>query len=87
MMLPVPSEVLIEMDINSEEDSVYRDILINQYSEILKMAVTIEKKAKKIYEICVIKQEINIYETAIKKRCCNFLLLEERMKDYLCKSI
>ena len=82
MMLPVPKEVLIEMDIRAETDGAYRDILMNQYVEILGMAETIEKKAKKLYELCVMKHELTPHETNIKQRCCDFLLLEEKMVEY-----
>ena len=80
-MLPVIDEVLIELDPNKEPDKNYRLLLQNQYLELLQIQHILYKKAKAIYSL-FLTDSLTKNDERIKARCCDFLLLEEKVKDY-----
>ena len=80
-MLPVIDEVIIELDPNKEPDEKYRLLLQNQYLQLLQIKNVLEKKAKAVYSL-FLKDDLTENEKRIKARCCDFLLLEEKVKDY-----
>lgn len=73
-MIPIKEEELIEFDIN-KENITYKQILISQYRFCNKHIKEIKEKAIKTYE----KSKENKF---LKKVCCDFKLLEEKMKYY-----
>ncbi len=78
-MIPVSNDDLIEMNIETEKDEKYKNILIRQYNIIRKDKDEILKKANKLYKIL---RKID-KDTSLYKRCCNFIMLEEKVKEYL----
>ncbi len=78
-MIPVSNDDLIEMNIETEKDEKYKNILTRQYNIIRKDKDEILKKANKLYKIL---RKID-KDTSLYKRCCNFIMLEEKVKEYL----
>ena len=81
-MIPVSNNYLIEIDISKESDIAYRSLLQNQFRELLSIQDTIYKKAKSIYELFVCSEKLSSGDLKIKDRCCDFLFLEQKMKEY-----
>lgn len=75
-MIPVDENNLIKFDINSENEK-YRQILNSQYRFCNKHIAEIESKALETYN----KSQENKF---LKKVCCNFKLLEEKLLKYKC---
>lgn len=73
-MIPVKKSELIEFDINSQEKN-YKHILISQYHFCNKHINEIREKAMKTYNK-------SIKNKFFKKVCCDFKLLESKMKEY-----
>lgn len=73
-MIPVKDTELIDFDINGESKK-YKQILISQYHFCNKHIQEIQKKALETYS----KSQKNKF---LKKVCCNFKLLEEKLKEY-----
>ena len=80
-MLPVIDEVLSEIITSKEPDRNYRLLLQNQYLELLRIQDILEKKVKAIYSL-FLTDSLTKNDERIKARCCDFLLLEEKVKDY-----
>ena len=72
-MIPVKKEQLIEFDIN-KENTGYKQILIRQYHFCNKHSKEIEEKAYETYNR-------SIKNNFMKKICCDFRLLEKRVKN------
>ena len=66
------------LDFNREQNQQYKKLLITEYRIILGLQDKIRKNAAKVY-----KQKIQSgNKTALTKRCNDFLLLEEKCKQY-----
>lgn len=73
-MIPVNDTELINFDINKESEK-YKQILISQYHFCNKHIQEIQIKALETYN----RSQKNKF---LKKVCCNFKLLEEKLKEY-----
>ena len=73
-MIPVNDTELINFDI-SKENQKYKQILISQYHFCNKHIKEIQIKALETYN----RSQKNKF---LKKVCCNFKLLEEKLKEY-----
>ncbi len=73
-MIPVEDTELIKFDINKESEK-YKQILISQYHFCNKHIQEIKEKALATYN----RSQKNKF---LKKVCCNFKLLEEKLKEY-----
>lgn len=76
-MIPVPSTEVTLITINNIQDIKYKKLLMKEYQIIKKMESNIQKKAERLY-----KHRIKFDNTPLSKRCCDFKLLEEKMKEY-----
>ncbi|MDE6853135.1 MAG: type III toxin-antitoxin system ToxN/AbiQ family toxin [Lachnospiraceae bacterium] len=77
-MFPVPEKCYTYVDFNRERNQQYKKLLITEYRIILGLQDKIRKNAAEVY-----KQKIQIgNKTALTKRCNDFLLLEEKCKQY-----
>ena len=82
-MIPVRDNDLILKDIKNEPDILYKNLLINQYNEILKIKDVIYSKAETLYLLTQIDDNnLSSTDKKIKSRCCDFTLLEIRMTEY-----
>lgn len=82
-IIPVPSECIISFKFEDEEDEEYRLLLQNQYNVIKNMDDILENKSKGIYKIFHTNDEdLTPADLKVKRRCCNFNLLEEMCKEY-----
>lgn len=73
-MIPIIEESIIEFDIREDKDMrlLQKELIFcNKYKK------EIRQKAIKLYN--TVKKHTN---NAIEKRCCNFMLLEEKCKEY-----
>lgn len=83
-MIPVPEEGLIPFSVSGVVDYKYKRLLISQLREINKMSDKILDKAEKLRHMCLRDNDtLSQFELNIKKRCCEFSLLEEKMIDYI----
>ena len=80
-MIPVPDSAIIDIDINSEADINYKNILINQFKFLKDNKDALCAKSIKLYEIITTDID-NKNKQRILNRCCNFKLLEEKSKIY-----
>lgn len=77
-MFPVPDGEYTYIDIPKVKNQQYRKLLSTEYRIIRKMQDKIRKHAAEVY-----KHKINYgYATALSKRCNDFLLLEEKCRQY-----
>ena len=77
-MFPVPDGEYIYVDIPKVKDLQYRKLLMTEYRIIRKMQDKIKNNAREVY-----KHKINKGNTtALAKRCNNFLMLEEKCREY-----
>lgn len=77
-MFPVPDGEYTYVDIPKVKNPQYRKLLSTEYRIIRKMQDKIRKHAAEVY-----KHKINHgCATALAKRCNDFLLLEEKCKQY-----
>ena len=81
-MIPVLNTELIEIDIEAHPDIKYRNLLRNQFVELLSIKDVIIRKSKGIYDLFVSTDTLSAFDEKVKERCCNFTLLEEKMKEY-----
>ena len=82
-IIPVPTECIINFRFENEEDQEYRLLLQNQYKIIKDMMDIIENKTKRIYEIFHTNdKDLTPADLKVKRRCCNFDLLEKMCKEY-----
>lgn len=77
-MFPVPERCYAYVDFSKERNQQYKKLLITEYRIILGLQDKIRKNAAEVY-----KQKIQSRnKTALTKRCNDFLLLEEKCKQY-----
>ena len=77
-MFPVPENKRKYVDIGAEKDLKYRSLLLAEYRYIKAIREKIYKNAKNLYKIKI--KDGN--STNLSKRCNDFLLLEEKCKEY-----
>ena len=83
-MIPISTEYLLEKDIRNEPDLKYRFLLNNQYIEVIKIEDIITSKANDLYSLVKMNDnDLTEYDKRLKTRCCNFPLLEQKMKEYI----
>jgi hypothetical protein len=83
-MIPVPKDCVLPIDIEiSNEDTadsiLYKNLISNQSKWCNEHKDEIHKHANTLYKIIGSDEELNL---PLKQRCCNFLLLEEKYKEY-----
>ena len=84
-MIPVPKECIIHFDFANEPNALYRALLQKQYRYISDIEDVIIKKSNNIYNIFnKPDNELSSFDLKIKKRCCDFELLE-KMCDIYCE--
>ena len=76
-MFPCPDAVLVKKDFSLETDNKYRDLLQNEWVYCNDNYINITNKANYIY-----KRYLSGKDTILLNHCCNFSLLEHKMKDY-----
>lgn len=76
-MIPVPDSEIIRIDIESISDEKYKNLLRDHAKFINSNHEKIRKKAKVLYSI--VKNNAN---SNLKKRCCNYELLEVKCREY-----
>ena len=82
-IIPVPTECIISFRFEDEEDEEYRLLLQNQYNVIKNMDDVLVNKSKGIYKIFHTSDEdLTPADLKVKRRCCDFDLLEEMCKEY-----
>lgn len=77
-MFPVPESERHYIDINKIENQNYRNLLRNEYRVIKVLSKKILKNAQIVYSHKI----HNGNKTNLCKRCNDFLLLEEKAKEY-----
>jgi len=82
-MIPIMNTELIVLDIEKEEDAKYKNLLRNQYQVLQRMSDIIARKSTNIYALFISTDELTESDRKIKERCCDFRLLEEKMKEYM----
>ncbi len=75
-MIPVDKKDLLYIDFSNIQDIKYKNLLINQYRWIDSNKIKIFKKAEKLYNKFIKNELIK----NVKERCCNFLLLEDKLE-------
>ena len=78
-MIPVPIECLTEVLPLIKDDEKYRHLVENQTTFINNNKQRLFKKIKRF----VLQYRKEYLPINIKNRCCNFVLLEEKSKDYI----
>ncbi len=77
-MFPVPERCYTYVDFSKERNQQYKKLLITEYRIILGLQDKIRKNAAELY-----KHKVhNGNKTALAKRCNDFLLLEEKCKQF-----
>ena len=79
-MIPIPFEECIKINVEKEIDTKYKNLLYKQinWCNQKENKQLILSKAKKLYN----KYIENKLPSNIKNRCCNFIILEEKLKQY-----
>lgn len=82
-MIPAIDAALLEIDIAGIADVKYRRLLQNQYNAIRKDEDGILKTARSLHEL-IFSDEKNLsaHDRAVKQRCCNLKLLEEKFFEW-----
>lgn len=80
-MIPVPKSSLTFVNINGVADLNYRNLLRNEY-RIIKV---LEKKILKNAQIVYTHKVRGGNESRLSKRCNDFILLEQKAKEYMTK--
>ncbi len=78
-MFPVPKSERTFLDINKVSDVNYKNLLRKEYRIIKTLESKILKNAKIVYSHKI----QNVNKTPLCKRCNDFLLLEEKAREYL----
>lgn len=82
-MIPVPQCALLEIDIQSEPDRQYRNLLQNQQAAIRADESAITEAAEKLHRLIFTERELlSDYERTVQDRCCNLRLLESVFTQY-----
>ena len=79
-MIPVYDDVLIQVNIKAELNTAYKNLLQNQFRELMNIKSVIHTKSAEIYKLFTSPQ--SPHDIVLKKRCCNFPLLEQKMHEY-----
>ena len=81
-MIPVQKDNYIEFDLNKntndKNEKARLELLKNQLRWLTKNKKLIVKKSKLLYKL----YKNNFLPKNVKDRCCNFILLEEKSKEY-----
>ena len=76
-MFPCPDFVLTEKDFSIEPDFNYRNLLQDEWNYCNGIEHELKAKARYIY-----KRYLSGQDTVLLKHCCDFPLLEGKMKEY-----
>lgn len=76
-MFPVPTGLYTYVDISKEKDEQYKKLLMAEYRIIRKLQDRIKKNAAQIYKLKTAGKS-----SVLTKRCNDFLLLEDKCKQY-----
>ena len=83
-MIPVVDEAIIPFSINTISDIKYKTLLQNQYNFIKKDWDNIVKNAQKLYDLLTKPANKRTkYEIIVCERCCDILLLEKIINNYI----
>lgn len=83
-MIPVQSSQLTEVDFLAISDQKYRRLLENQIMWLNNDESNIKNVAKELYKLFFEDESIlTRHDIDIKRRCCNFKLLEEKCMLYV----
>lgn len=77
-MFPVPLQVCSPVDFSQEKNPKYKDLLLAEYRFIKMIDEKIRKNAQLLYNHKV----KNGISTPLAKRCLDFLLLEEKCREW-----
>lgn len=77
-MFPVPDSEYTYVDIKEIKNEQYRKLLMTEYRIIKKLQDKIKKNARELYKH---KKEKGM-TTTLAKRCNDFILLEEKCREY-----
>lgn len=77
-MFPVPDGQYTYVDIKQEKNLQYRKLLMSEYRIIRKLQNKISNNASELYK----HKNTNGNATALAKRCNDFILLEEKCKQF-----
>ncbi|MBQ8186213.1 MAG: type III toxin-antitoxin system ToxN/AbiQ family toxin [Clostridia bacterium] len=78
-MFPVPPGERFYVDIGSQRDPYYRDLLLAEYRIIKSIQEKIRKTAQNVYKIKLRDGD----STSLAKRCNDFLLLEKAYNEFI----
>ena len=82
-MIPVPEYVLMPIHISEIQDKQYRRLLNEQYQWLLRDIENIKNAAQKLRQIFLLDdKQLSSFKKKIKTRCCDFLLLESKCKEF-----
>jgi len=82
-MIPVTDSELLVIDINNEPNVNYKNLLMNQFRELVTLKSVIYNKAQNLYSLFKRTDGLSSNDIKVKDRCCDFLLLEQKMSDYI----
>lgn len=77
-MFPVPAGKFTYVDIKKQKNPHYRDLLLSEYRYIKSIQEKIRKNAAVVYSHKI----QNGISTSLSKRCNDFLVLENALKQY-----
>lgn len=78
-MIPIPTEVLHEIEIKNIKNTKYKKMLYMQMNWIENNSTRINNRAKNLYYLVIQK---NAQQDLIN-RCCDFKLLEEKYQEFM----
>ena len=82
-MIHIPDSELISIDIDNLTDVNYKNLLNAQIQFINGIHVSLEAKARSLYQLVGSDDEIlTPNQLKVKQRCCNFGLLQNKSKLY-----
>lgn len=76
-MFPIPRELTTVREISSEPDRAYRSLLSQELQYCIKNQDTIQKSAERTYKRVLLGKDSGLVVNS-----CDFLLLEEKCKEY-----
>lgn len=83
-IIPIKIEYLIEYNILQESDIQYKLLLQNQQKILKTMKDTIKTKTNNIYDLFNTPDDkLTPSDIRVKRRCCNFKLLEKLCDTYI----
>lgn len=81
-MFPINKENATRIKIKDVTNKQYRYLLKKQYKYMNDKKAIIDNRANKVYIMATKEEALREYEEKVKKRCCNFRLLEEKLEEY-----